>query len=346
MIFQDPKSTFDPRMSIGDSLEEPLRVHGMSDRGRRREIVADLLERVGLNAEDVERFPHEFSGGQKQRIALARALVVNPDLIVADEPVSALDVSIQANILRLMEDLQDEFGLSILFISHDMGVVQEVCDRVAVMYLGEIVEMGPTEELFEDPKHPYTRALLSSIPVPNPRQRGLGTELIGDVPSASAPPQGCRFHTRCPEVIQPEGYDLDQDHWKHVMHFREKVRRRQVDLEAIEEALELQDEDGASAEVGADELEAELRAEFDLPEQLSDPGADQVLDDAIEYAAAGDMEQATNVMSEAFSTVCERETPKLTEIEPDHQAACHLNDGTRTEPVPGAGEAAPPQESD
>ena len=217
MIFQDPSSSFDPRVSVGNGVGELLKVHGMSDRHRRRAIVEDLLERVGLSASDFDRYPHEFSGGQKQRIALARALVLNPDLIIADEPVSALDVSIQAEILSLINDLQDEFGLSLLFISHDMSVIRQICDRVAVMYLGEIVEIGPVEEIFTDPQHPYTEALLSSIPTPDPRASVGGIELKGTVPSPTNPPSGCRFHTRCPEAraacreSTPPGYDLGEE---------------------------------------------------------------------------------------------------------------------------------------
>ncbi|MFC6988358.1 ABC transporter ATP-binding protein [Haloplanus sp. GCM10025708] len=235
MIFQDPTSSFDPRMSVGEAVAEPLRVHGMRDRNRRRAIVGDLLDRVGLDAADFDRYPHEFSGGQKQRIALARALVINPDLVVADEPVSALDVSVQADILRLIERVQSEFGLALLVISHDMGVVREICDRVAVMYLGEIVETGPTEEIFEDPRHPYTEALLGSTPIADPRRRGQGTVLTGDVPSPSDPPPGCRFHTRCPAVIPPDDYDVSSATWRAVLDLRLRVETEGIDLEAVEE---------------------------------------------------------------------------------------------------------------
>src|SRR6056297_3042084 len=173
-IFQDPNSSFDPRMNVGEIVAEPLQVQGMNDEERRRSIVADLLERVGLSADDMRRFPHEFSVGQKQRIGLARALSVNPKLIVADEPVSALDVSVQSEILRLIKEIQEDFGLTILLISHDLAVVRELCDRVAVMYLGEFVEVGDTETLFSDPQHRNARALLSAIPTPDPTKRGLG----------------------------------------------------------------------------------------------------------------------------------------------------------------------------
>ncbi|ESS07263.1 MAG: oligopeptide/dipeptide ABC transporter, ATP-binding protein, C-terminal domain protein, partial [uncultured archaeon A07HB70] len=183
MIFQDPTSSFDPRMSVGESVTEALRVHGISDRARRRAVGEDLLERVGLAAEDYDRYPHEFSGGQRQRIAVARALVVNPRLVVADEPVSALDVSVKSAVLDLLADLQAEFGIAMVFISHDLSVVREVADRVAVMYLGEIVEMAPTERLFEAPEHPYTEALLSAIPRPDPDAAARTIQLSGSVPS-------------------------------------------------------------------------------------------------------------------------------------------------------------------
>nr|WP_254663395.1 ABC transporter ATP-binding protein [Haladaptatus sp. W1] len=205
MVFQDPTTTFDPRMKIGESVAEPLSIHGMTDADQRRTITEDLLGRVGLSAEEFDRYPHELSGGQKQRAALARALILNPDLLVLDEPVSALDVSVQAEILSLLSDLQSKFDLSLLLISHDMGVVREICDRVAVMYLGEIVERGSTEDLFRDPQHPYTRALVSAIPTPDPDAATHRVTLRGDVPDAASPPSGCRFHPRCPSVIPPSG---------------------------------------------------------------------------------------------------------------------------------------------
>ncbi|MFB6268957.1 MAG: ABC transporter ATP-binding protein, partial [Halobacterium sp.] len=220
MVFQDPNSAFDPRMTVGESVAEPLAIHGLRDDDRQQEIVADILERVGLSADDADRYPHEFSGGQKQRIALARALVLNPDLLVADEPVSALDVSVQAEILALLDDLQSELGLSMLLISHDLGVVRQVCDRVGVMYLGEIVEMAPTEELFEAPQHPYTEALLDSIPEPDPRDRGEAIELTGDVPDPQNPPTGCSFHPRCPRVVPPEDFEFADGEFRAVLDFR------------------------------------------------------------------------------------------------------------------------------
>ncbi len=197
-IFQNPFASLNPRLTISDIVGEALDIHGLAEGRERRERVEELLEIVGLQASHASRYPHEFSGGQRQRIGIARALAVDPDFIVCDEPVSALDVSVQAQILNLLEDLQEEFGLSYLFIAHDLSVVEHIADRIAVMYLGEIVEVGTTEEIFSPPYHPYTRSLLSAIPEPDPLWDGDRVILEGNVPSPIDPPSGCKFHTRCP----------------------------------------------------------------------------------------------------------------------------------------------------
>ncbi|MEW6402412.1 MAG: dipeptide ABC transporter ATP-binding protein [Chloroflexota bacterium] len=219
IVFQDPCSSLDPRMQIAESVGLPLYVHGMKSTKQRQEIVVAMLEKVGLESYHLKHYPHEFSGGQLQRIGIARALTLNPRFIVCDEPVSALDVSIEAQILNLLSDLQDEFGLTYLFIAHNLSVVKHFSDRVAVMYLGKIVEMADRNEIYENHIHPYTQALMSAIPIPNPARKRKRLILTGDVPSPLNPPTGCRFHTRCPVASaqcseqEPEYKEVKPGHW-------------------------------------------------------------------------------------------------------------------------------------
>ncbi|WP_247003919.1 ABC transporter ATP-binding protein [Halosolutus gelatinilyticus] len=321
MIFQDPQSSLDPRMKVGQIIEEPMRAHGMFDDEGREARAKELLEKVGLDPRHYNRYPHAFSGGQRQRINLARALSVDPDFVVCDEPVSALDVSIQAQVLNTMEELQEEFGLTYLFIAHDLSVIRQISDRVAVMYLGHVVELAETEEVFENPQHPYTRALLESIPVPDPRATGARGVLEGEVPSPIDPPSGCRFRTRCPRLIAPGEYDWTDEEWERTRAFMRAVKRRTFEPMPA----------------------AEVKAEFfdgDLPR--GEPGA--IVDDAIgliasdrdrreEEAAADEVgwEEATDLLLESFAerSICARERPAY-HVESeygsgDHFAACHLH---------------------
>lgn len=202
MVFQDPYASLNPRMKVKELVAEPLLIHTKLSTKERDKLACELLETVGLNSFHAERFAHEFSGGQRQRIGIARALSVRPNLIVADEPVSALDVSIQSQVLNLLQDLQEEYGLTYLFISHDLSVVEHISDRIGVMYLGALVETAPKDTLYDRPLHPYTQALLSSVPVPDPKQKKERIILKGDLPSPVNPPTGCRFHTRCPSCME------------------------------------------------------------------------------------------------------------------------------------------------
>jgi len=219
IIFQDPYASLDPRVPIGESVMEGLHIHHIGTPRERVDIMRETLKKVGLEDYHARRYPHEFSGGQRQRIGIARALALRPRFIICDEPVSALDVSIQSQVLNILKDLQTEFGLTYLFIAHNLSVVEHVSDRVAVMYLGKIVELTTREELFRNPLHPYTQALMSAIPVPNPRLRRQRIILKGDVPSPLNPPQGCRFHPRCPVAIEkcsheiPPLLEVSPEHW-------------------------------------------------------------------------------------------------------------------------------------
>ena len=322
IIFQDPQSSLDPRMKVGPIIEEPMKAHGMLDDDGREARTRELLGKVGLDPQHYNRYPHQFSGGQRQRINLARALSVNPDFIVCDEPTSALDASIQAQVLNTMNELQDEFGLTYLFISHDLSVIRYIADRVAVMYLGEIVELAEKEELFENPKHPYTDALLSAIPAPDPRATETRAPLEGDVPSPIDPPSGCRFRTRCPELIAPPEYDFSEAEWDAVRAFTRAVDRRAPAIDAAE----------ADEERDAGTLRRELRMTYFEDVDVGGE-AGEVVDEAIAAVVDGDPETADALLQEAFAerSICAREVPNYV-LEPElggsvHVADCHLHRG-------------------
>ncbi|EMA19117.1 ABC transporter ATP-binding protein [Haloarcula argentinensis] len=323
-IFQDPFASLNPRLTVGDIVGEPLDIHDIAEGEARAERVSDLLETVGLNQRHAHRYPHEFSGGQRQRIGIARALAVDPEVIVCDEPVSALDVSVQAQILNLLKELQAEFGLSYIVIAHDLSVVEHIADRVGVLYLGEFAEVGPTEDVFQPPYHPYAEALLSAIPEPDPGWEGDRIFLSGDVPSPLNPPSGCRFHTRCPKVIQPEWTDMAQSEWRSLMDLKQRLRKADS-LEAVTAVREgLEDED--LRQLSRSALEARVRDEFGLPETVGDRKAEEVFGTALDHLHDGAFEAAWTALNDAFESPCERTDPELFDVGDDHRIACLLYD--------------------
>jgi peptide/nickel transport system ATP-binding protein len=326
-IFQDPFASLNPRLTVGDIVGEPLDIHDIAEGEARTERVNDLLETVGLNQRHAHRYPHEFSGGQRQRIGIARALAVDPEVIVCDEPVSALDVSVQAQILNLLADLQSEFGLSYIVIAHDLSVVEHIADRVGVLYLGEFAEVGPTESVFQPPYHPYAEALLSAIPEPDPGWEGDRIFLSGDVPSPLNPPSGCRFHTRCPKVIQPEGTDVARSEWRSLMDLKQRLREADSleTITAVQEGVE--DED--LRQLSRSALETRVRAEFGLPDTVGDREAERVFMTALDRLHDGAFEAARTVMNDAFESPCERTDPALFDVGDDHRIACLLHDDER-----------------
>ena len=244
IIFQDPFASLNPRLRVRQIIEEPLRFHGVTDKKERIERVNEMLKTVGLSPDIADRYPHEFSGGQQQRIGIARALVLRPGFIVCDEAVSALDVSVQAQVLNLLQQLRNEFGLTYLFISHNLSVIKHVCDRIAVMYLGKIVELASKEQIFANPIHPYTRALISAIPIPDPDQKRGRILLQGDIPSPANPPSGCRFHTRCYErgehcdENEPPFVEIEPDHFvacNQCQAFTERLARMKASVSSFPE---------------------------------------------------------------------------------------------------------------
>jgi peptide/nickel transport system ATP-binding protein len=330
MIFQDPFSSLNPRYTVKQTLVEPMSVHDVGDSKRDRvERAADLLDRVGLGAEHIDRYPHEFSGGQRQRIAIARALAVEPNVVVADEPVSALDVSVQAQILNLLRELREEMDLTMLFISHDLSVVRQVCDEVAVMYLGAIVERGSTAELFENPAHPYTQVLVSSIPTPDPTDRSETVTLTGDVPTPVDPPGGCRFHTRCPQVISPDDWEYGQDVWRRVLRFKKDVADGEVQPDALREQL-AQTDGGVSDDDVVEALFEEHIVEGGLTnsDRISVPEpVSATVFEALSLLTDGDDEAAHAVLDDAFTSPCESIVPSQHPVADGHSAVCHLLGG-------------------
>jgi peptide/nickel transport system ATP-binding protein len=330
MVFQDPDSSLNSRMTVGEIIREPLEAHDWGTRPERDARVAELIEAVGLQEEHFYRYPHQFSGGQLQRIGIARALALEPEFIVLDEPVSALDVSVQARIINLLEDLQAEFGLTYLFIAHDLAVVRHIADRVAVMYLGNIVELGPTETVFNEPAHPYTQSLLSAIPGSAGPERERIT-LRGAPPNPRYPPPGCPFATRCPAKIHPPDYDLDDDLWAAIEAFRVVLRERARAESSLTESVKRRLGIGQ----GADSV-GEIRA--DLFEGLEVPATVETeLDAAADTAGGGDDLAGAEAIRSTFGSVCDREHPDPYDVSTEageRFSRCLRHDDEFREPEP------------
>ncbi|MCU4752056.1 ABC transporter ATP-binding protein [Natrialbaceae archaeon A-chndr2] len=322
IVFQDPDSSLNDRMTVGEIVREPLDVHDWKTPRERQQRVRELLEKVGLQREHYYRYPHQFSGGQRQRIGVARTLTLEPKFIVLDEPVSALDVSVQAEVINLLEDLQDEFDLTYLFIAHDLSVVRHICDRVAVMYLGNIMEIGPTEELFADPANPYTHALLSAIPEPDPTAHRDRITLQGTPPNPRDPPSGCPFSTRCPARIRPEEYEnLDDTLWTQLDLLREIVRERKRAERGMSDRLKSLL--GRESRFGSiNEIYDELFKGLEIPDSIQ-PVLEQVADDV----RAKNEESALELLNEEFGSVCDTDIPAYHPVGDDGRVSlCHRHE--------------------
>ncbi|OVE84628.1 ABC transporter ATP-binding protein [Natronolimnobius baerhuensis] len=332
MVFQDPQSSLNDRMTIGEIIREPLDVHDWKTPRERNQRVKELLSTVGLQREHYYRYPHQFSGGQRQRISIARTLALEPDFVVLDEPVSALDVSVQAEIINLLEDLQEEFGLTYLFIAHDLSVVRHICDRVAVMYLGNIMEIGPTEELFSNPSNPYTHSLLSAIPEPDPTVDRDRITLQGTPPNPRYPPAGCPFSTRCPARIRPPNHqDLDDELWMRLNALKSTLAERKRAERSIRERVRAAV--GKDTRFGTiDETYDELFSDVKVPSSI-----ESVLDRIATHAENHEESEAIDLFHEEFGSVCEREEPSYYTVGDDadeHRSYCHRHDDDYREPGP------------
>ncbi|MFB6177921.1 MAG: ABC transporter ATP-binding protein [Halobaculum sp.] len=336
MIFQDPFESLNPRMTVYDTVAEPLKINNIEPEYEdRRDRVRDVLEDVGLAPADVylDAFPDELSGGERQRVAIARALVVDPDFVVCDEPVSMLDVSIRAGVLNLMQDLKEEYGLTYLFISHDLSLIRYMCERVGVMYLGNMVEQGPTNDVVNDPKHPYTEALFDAVPDVEMRDERRRANATGEVPSPRNPPSGCRYHPRCANIIPPEDWDGSQEAFRRAYQFRLRIEREEIgqttidpseadsERELLEHGLTLNIPDEYQSDTERDTSGTRV----DLGEIEFGSGVQGVLEDAAAALQSGDKERALSLLEDDVRTICAEDTPEPQQVE-NRDVACHLYD--------------------
>ncbi len=315
VIFQDPFNSLDPKMSVRDSMMEPLKIHDIGTREEREERIKEVLEDVELNPPEkyINQKPMNMSGGEKQRVSIGRALMLDPDIILADEPVSMLDVSTQAAVLNMMKDLIDDYGVSMIYISHDLSTVSYISDMVNVMYLGRIVESAPTERILQNPKHPYSEALISAIPIPDPTHDRGRTQMFGAPRDPKDLGEGCRFRDRCPAVIAPEEISIDQEAYREVMAFREKLERDDLALDRIRESLDHDDPD-------VETLSSAIRRNYFAHDIEGENEA--VLEDSLEALAAGDRQTAIEGLRTRFKSLCEI-TPEYIEDDENWNVACH-----------------------
>lgn len=341
MIFQDPFESLNPRMTVFQSIVEPLKINDIGDGYQeRRDRVKEVLNDVGLSPAEayLDEFPKELSGGELQRVAIARALVVNPDFVVCDEPVSMLDVSIRAGVLNLMKELQDEYGLTYVFISHDLSLIRYMCDRTAIMYLGNIIEQGPTNDVVMDPKHPYTEALFDAVPEIDPEAERHRANVTGEVPNPRNPPSGCRFHPRCSNIIPPEDWTGSQEAYRRTFQFKRRILTEQINPGEIIEETGRESAD-AILERG---LALELPEEHTLSDESShslDPSvldlsssAEQTLRRAAEKLLDDDYDGAKAELEDEFVSICERDAPEMREAD-SRITACHLYDDATEDTV-------------
>jgi len=305
IIHQDPYNSLNPRFSVFKWIKEPLDIHGIGTREEREVRVFETMELAGLQPIDtfVEAYPPELSGGERQRVSIARALVMEPSFILADEPASMLDVSIRANILDTFERLQEELGLTIVYISHDLSLLKHVCDRIVIMYLGEVVESGPAKQIINDPKHPYTQALVSSVPIIDPDIEREEVELVGEVPDHVNVPDGCRFNPRCPKIVPPSEYTFEQKTWRAVANLRHDLLQKDIDTESTP---------------------TEIRNSYAIPQELSDKQADSVLTESLKNAIDDNLDGAKRILSDEFQSPCETPPVGTHDVGENQTAKCVL----------------------
>jgi peptide/nickel transport system ATP-binding protein len=305
IIHQDPYNSLNPRFSVYKWIKEPLDIHDIGSAEEKEARVLESMEMAGLLPIEkfIDEYPPELSGGERQRVSIARAVVLEPSFILADEPASMLDVSIRAGILDTFERLQEDLGITFLYISHDLSLLKYVCDRIAIMYLGEIVEIGPSQEIIANPSHPYTQALVSSVPVIDPDVNRERIELVGEVPDQVTLPEGCKFHPRCPKKIPPEQYELDRSEWESIRSFRQRLHKGDSGK-------------GATMET--------LRTEFDLPDHFTDGAVDEQISQTLELLDTGRTDEAVSQLDQAFGSPCEAGPIDMRTVDESHDAQCLL----------------------